>query len=47
MGQSFSIFSHVTKPVRETNSEPGLPVVWHPEFAFYWTKPGPSCSKAD
>ena len=23
----FSIFIHVMKPVRETNSEPGLPVV--------------------
>ena len=23
----FSIFTHVTKPVRDTNSEPGLPVV--------------------
>ena len=23
----FSIFTHVMKPVRDTNSEPGLPVV--------------------
>ena len=24
----FSIFTHVMKPVRDTNSEPGLPVVY-------------------
>ena len=23
----FSIFTHVMKPVRDTNSEPGLPVI--------------------
>ena len=27
----FSIFTHVMKPVRDTNSESGLPVVLSPE----------------
>ena len=43
----FSIFTHVMKPVRDTNSESGLPVVLSPEkrdltvlltkFAFIFT----------
>ena len=28
----FSIFTHVMKPVRDTNSEPGLPVVFAVNF---------------
>ena len=28
----FSIFTHVMKPVRDTNSEPGLPVVFGVNF---------------
>ena len=30
----FSVFTHVMKPVRDTNSEPGLPVVHKASLAY-------------
>ena len=38
----FSIFTHVMKPVRDTNSEPGLPVIPFSGFRSWWCNIRPS-----